>query len=390
MRWLAALGSAFVMCIAPSIGIAQSGNANDGTRWRTIISVKEIGSVRGLDQLHDWINAGDLPLHLQNRPLDTSTQVRLADIVEGKPRNCLVTFASKEPDLDAVACRLLLDRAKLGQTRTGPGQSRYEDADIEIRWWTVTEQQFRQTAFAPPWPPSSHGYSYRHREWPRLKWNGGITVSRLVSLQDYYKAANGKNKSGMTSVDLIFKADTLSPECEIGVSSGSKELDAAACKAATATGFSYSEPCKICDTRYLPLQFVWKKKGSYLQMPAFNTYQNSFPESFNPDPSDPRPFPLFRPKKSAPIPPLNQSDFDFYDPLLISNERPRFAVDVDQAGKPTSCSTLISTGDLQIDSKFCEKLVDKARFDTMTDIFGNFIATRHLVSFRLERAKSMP
>lgn len=350
--------------------------------WHSSVSVVQRGPMRGTDEWHNWINAEDMPPSTRNRPIDTQTKLQLDVASDGKIRVCSIVSSSTEASLDAIACQLVLKRGSIKPLQSRPGQSLDEQVIVTVRWWTIANKEYRQMAFSAPPAPLRFAYDVKFEGWPRLKWGGGIKIESFVNLHDYYRRTAVKGKPGVTSIDLIFSDGLTLPECQIGRSSGNTQLDVEACNAARSLGFAYSEPCRKCGTRFLPLQFLWNKKRSYIQVPLDEVYQNRWPK-FARDPNDPRAVPVFEPQRSIPIAPINSSDFDFYDPYMISNDRPKFAINVDETGKPIGCQPSVSSGDIETDEKFCKKLIGKLRYPPTTDIFGNPIPVTHTQYFRL-------
>jgi outer membrane biosynthesis protein TonB len=387
MRWSHIIGAAFFLTLPLTLnaqGPAPKSVKTAEGEWYSSVSVIQRGSTYGTDEWYNWIRADDMPPETRNRSIDTQTTLQLDVTSEGRISSCMILSKSVEPTLDAITCELVLKRGSIKPKQSRPGQGLAEQVIVAVRWWTIADKQYRQMAFAPPPAPPRFAYDVKFEGWPRLKWGGGVKIESFVNLQDYFRRAAVKGKTGVTSIDLIFRDGSLLPDCTVGKSSGHKVLDAAACDAVQSLGFAYSEPCRRCGTRYLPLQFLWNKKQSYIQVPLDEVYQNRWPKLAR-DPNDPRAVPVFKPQRSTPTVPINSTDFDFYDPYMITNTRPKFAINVDQTGKPIGCQTSISTGDVKTDEKFCKKIVGKLRYPPATDIFGNPVAVTHTQYFRLRR-----
>lgn len=325
-----------------------------------------------------WLSSADMPANLKTGPFRTSSYLSIDVDTQGKPAGCTPLKSSMDAGLDAIACRKLMQNATFPPLYEAPGKPIAHKTNITVNWYTVArpapEQQRRVARpFPVPAPPAPSPPSPADFQgWPRLRWEGGLQIDRFPDLQSLRPAGARKPATGTTSLDLIVEPDKGIVGCTIGISSGNAALDEAACTAGKALPLSYTEPCSTwCRTQYLPLQFVWLKKGSHIRVPQSLGQL----EPMRRDPADHRPVVAVTPTRTDPPNFVNPKDFANIADKSLPHPRVLFRLSIDRDGKVTGCDMLTSSGNPAVDARFCT-VMSKARFGLMTDAFGDPAANR--------------
>jgi TonB family protein len=324
----------------------------------------------------NWIRPEDVPQDLRRRRINTNTVVAIDIDSSGRATGCRVARASTEPRLDALVCSLLTTRGHFVPRRPRPGEAVAATWGMQVYWRVLDREQIeernRRTIAVPPAPrPPAPGAVPSDRRWPRFDWYGSLRPVALPDLQAAYPRRPGRPAEGMTSLDLVVDPASGVTECEIGISSGKDLLDVQACLTARTMRFAYAQPCDVeCRPERLPLQFVWKRRGSHVRTPLLSEYSRSV-EPIR-DPADTRverrsratPHALPRTAPLEPIP-ADRSHSNRFVALRYT---------IDETGMVRNCTITESSGNLALDNWLCRGFFESLRFSPRTDVFGNPVA----------------
>lgn len=322
------------------------------------------------------VTVEDIPGDLRRRAVSSEVAIAVAVDAAGRKTGCAVLRAGAEPRLDALACRLAMERAAFPPTLVGPGRPEPSRRILAIRFETVdaethAERLAAQRPLMAPPPPLPAPIP---NDWPRLRWLEQLRVERLPAIQDDYPRPAGRPAEGVVSLEL---ATTSAGEvrCEIGAGSGNAALDAAACRAAGRLELNYIQPCDDwCGRATLPLQVVWKRRGSHIRLPLPGPYSRMGPMPR--DPADRRTAQSYSyPYDSYDRPRLVLTADDFrrlptLDPTLRS---PWVSLDllIDEQGRVRRCTPARGSGHDAVDRRVCALAAERLRFPVRTDIFGD-------------------
>ena len=312
-----------------------------------------------------WITAEDVPAEYRRRPLRAQSIVAVDVDAAGRLAGCRPVRAGPEPRLDALACELLAKRAKFERRYAGPGQPLPYLFTASVAWRNLPAAQVGpppppmfavpSSASAGPPPPAPDGSIPSYAGWPRLAWTNPLIWENelLVGPAPGIQAAWPGGETGTVSLELGLSAEKGVTSCKIGVSSGLAALDEAACRAARTVPVRYERPCEFCRDRTLPLQVVWKKKGSFVRLPL--------------PPDSPAYVGGRRPVAGT----IVAADFAKLPNRSVSRRDIAALVTVGPDGRPTKCIVAqYSTGNRALDSRLCELVMERMRFSVRTDVFG--------------------
>lgn len=317
-----------------------------------------------------WIRPADVPEELRMRRMESTTQLLLDIDASGQATGCRVVAPSPEPRLDALACALLPRRGRFEPAYLAPGRP------VAGRWlmavmWDVRsvagrEEEARNARPAIGIPPRLPGST----TWPRLAWVQHVRPEALPSIESDYPAA-AQGREGVVSLELAMSGPAGVTGCTIGVGAGDLALDEAACRVARRLDLRYADPCDTCFDDPLPLQVVWRKRGSHIRLPLPSRSRHARAAPLPRDPADDRTATFFH---SFPQPlPLSLSRADFRSlPIgTLTNASPSVDLSVDEEGRVTGCRIRRSTGSAKVDARICELLQERQRYTPATDIFGD-------------------
>jgi TonB family protein len=245
---------------------------------------------------------------------------------------------------------------------------------MAVRWQTMdaaTAEAERKRirnvpAPAPPPPPRFFG----SRLWPRFDQEDRVVPISLPAIQVDYPKPAGRPGEGMVSLDLIVSAAAGISGCEIGIGSGNPALDEAACRVARRLDLRYIRPCFSCADTRLPLQVVWRKRGSHIRLPLPSPYA-ARDRTILRDPADTRIATTYSNRPQGLGPALATADFARLADRTHSSSHVRVDLSIDGDGRTSACRVLASSGNPAIDRRTCDLLVKRARFQPPTDIFGD-------------------
>jgi outer membrane biosynthesis protein TonB len=314
-----------------------------------------------------------MPPDLRGRNLDTRTYVALDVDAEGKVAGCRVVKPSEDKRLDAVACRLLSERGRFGISYEGPGKPAPATRIMSVRWETIDSAERARRArmpiaVAPPAPPPPRfGAS---RVWPKLFHSDRLRPVSLPAIQADYPQGPDRPKEGIVSLDLLVSGPAGITGCEIGVGSGNAALDEAACRVARRLDLRYARTCEYCGEDRLPLQIVWRKRGSHIRLPLAMPSSRGGPPMLR-DPADTRVATAYRLQARAISPAISPADFAKLPDKSHSVRSLRIILSIGANGRTAGCAIQTSSGNPAIDRRMCELLVRRARFEPRTDVFGD-------------------
>ncbi len=321
---------------------------------------------------NDWFGPADMPADLRRRELDTVSLVALDVGVDGKVEGCRVVGPSEDVRLDRAACRILTERGRFPISYEGPARPARAKRVMAIKWETISAEaraaRNRMPTMAPVPPPPPPPAS--RNAWPRLFHPGGLTPVSLPGIQSDYPVNAGRPKEGTVSLDLRVSGPGGIIGCEIGVGSGNKALDEAACRVARRLDLRYASPCEACGEERLPLQVVWRKRGSHIRLPLATPYRDPGPPIPR-DPADSRTASAYRIIPRLLAPDLSPADFASLPDKSHGVRIVQARVSVDSNGRATDCAIRTSSGNAAIDQRICELLVKRGRFLPRTDVFGD-------------------
>lgn len=335
------------------------------------------------------ISPEDVPAALRRRRINTNTLVAIDVDATGRATGCRVARASTEPQLDALACSLLMARGRFVPRRPAPGVAAPMTWGLVVYWRVLDRAQVEErerrmlAAPMPPAPPVLRpGQLPYDQRWPRLDFYGTLRPVALPVLQDAYPRHAGRPAEGVTSLDLIIDPATGDVGCEVGVSSGNATLDDQACITARTMRFTYVRPCDVgCRPERLPLQFVWARRNSHIRTPLLAEYSRD--AELVRDPADKREATRYRSyRRMLPAtgqdepPPTDRSHSNGFIAL-------RYAID--EEGVVRNCTITESSGNQALDSWFCRRLLARFRFAPRTDAFGNAIGEEDTFRMNLNR-----
>jgi hypothetical protein len=330
----------------------------------------------------DWITPDDMPADLRRRPLQLYSVIAVEADAEGRPASCRTARAGREPRLDALACRLLRQRARFPVSYVKPGRAGPARWLLAVRWETVARgaRTMSQRAIAAPRPPpaaSRPAEDRPDRKWPRRSWSATLVLVSLPDVRAAYDAVPGRGTEGVTSLDLLVDAPRGVIGCEIGVGSGNAALDAAACRVARELDLSFVEPCAGCRDERLPLQFVWRPGASHVRFPLPPRFPPAFGrmselrERGPRDPADTRHLLYSHPFGQSLAMNMNAPGEPPPADRGFVNNRVRLGYDFDDDGRVANCTALRSSGNPALDQWLCRRHSGRITMRPPTDVFGN-------------------
>jgi TonB family protein len=109
-----------------------------------------------------WVTTDDYPLVAARELREGTTTTQLLIGRDGVPRSCAITRSSGHQDLDAQACRSLMERARFIPATDNQGRNRSGYATRRVRWQLPEEEpsdgEDAFIAAAPPGLRSMSGY----------------------------------------------------------------------------------------------------------------------------------------------------------------------------------------------------------------------------------------
>lgn len=248
-------------------------------KWHTTVKLVRIGEESTVDaatlrfvetsnrKWENTITPADLPAAYRSKTFSNDSFVVVEALATGKPAGCRPLRPSAEPALDALACRLLVDRANFRPRYAGPGRPIGARWVMAVRWETIDVANLPYV-YHPVVPTDPPGPGMNdHGGWPRLGWHDQFLFENVPGAQAAYRAPASGLKTGRVNLDLIVDPEAGIIGCEIGVGSGSAALDEAACALARGIRLRYRQPCDDCFRDKVPVQVVWNRKESRVRLP---------------------------------------------------------------------------------------------------------------------------
>jgi outer membrane biosynthesis protein TonB len=390
MRAALLLATALPTLLAAAPGLAQRGapaaRAAPAQSWLSEVRLvrvfeREYQRADPLDWTDDYwsrrlgplVTVGDIPADLRRRTVSSEVLIAVALDAAGNKTGCTVLRAGAEPRLDALACRLVMERASFRPTLAGPGRPvasrrilgiRFETVDAETHARRLAAQRPIRPPPAPPPPPFPSG-------WPRLNWSEQLRVERLPGIQADYPRRSGRPAEGVVSLEL-FTSPAGEVRCEIGFGSGNAALDAAACGVAGRLELSYTWPCDDwCGSARLPLQVVWRRRGSHIRLPLPGPRRTGDRPPPPRDPADRRAAQSQSYSYERPRLVLTADDFRRLADRTLFNPMVRLDLLVDEQGRVRRCVVPRGSGNEAVDRRVCALAAERLRFPVRTDIFGD-------------------
>jgi hypothetical protein len=375
-RLLAACLAGATLFLCEMAGAAPAAPKPAPVKWYSDVKVVRIGEESAVDtatirfgdesgrKFESWITTADLPAAYRSKLLSTDSFLVVQADAAGKPAGCRALRPSAEPALDSLACRLLVERAAFRPIYEAPGRPIGARWVIAVRWNTFDEAHITYTAppvrlTAPGLPkPGMNDYN----GWPRLDWHDEFLFENLPDAHSAYRAPVKGPKAGRVSLDLIADPEGGIVGCEIGVGSGSAELDAAACALARRIQLRYRRTCEDCFRDRVPIQIVWDPRGSRIRLPLASP--SRWPR---PDPSVPT---YITARRRLPAQ-VSSADFKGIKDLAVSRSSLLARLSVNAEGKPTACTIVRSSGNPAVDTRACELFLKRNRYTVRTDVFGD-------------------
>jgi len=323
------------------------------------------------------IRPADVPRELRTRAVDTITEAVVEVDASGTATGCSVTAASTEPRLDAIACALLPTRARYEPAYVVPGRPVASRWTVRIFWRTMDpaasaqaerERAQRPMPGPPAPPPPSPGSALG--SWPRLQWSNHVVPAALPRIDRDYPPAAGRAE-GMVSLDLTLTPSEGITGCRIGVGSGNAALDEAACRVARRIELRYAQACGVCVDDPVPLQVVWRRRGSHIRFPLPTLRARADSAAALRDPADRR---TAETQRTSPVPlafQIGPADFaDIPDRTLVER-RLLSRIEVDREGRVAACAPTTSSGNRAVDERVCSLLLSRQHYLPATDVFGD-------------------
>lgn len=377
------------LALLPQVGSAQTTReaAKPGPgEWVTNVSVHRIdenptdppaGHYTGVGTSWDqawqsWVTEADMPGEYRRRAFKSVSRVAVDVDTAGRPAGCRALSAGAEPRLDTLACELLMKRAKFDVRYAGPGQPMPYRFAASIPWQTIKAAEmgpppppmFISPAPDPgtPPPPPEPGSIRSGAAWPRLNWTDDLILGPGPAIQAGWPG----EQEGTVSLDLTLSPQKGPTDCRIGISSGSADLDEAACRVARTVPVRYKKPCEFCWDRTIPLQIVWKKQGSHVRLPL--------------EPSSS----AYVGDRRQVAGTLSAADFASIPDRSVKKREATPLLRIDRDGKPTKCSLHYSTGNRAVDARLCALIMERMRYSRRTDVFGEPAADLYFARIPLD------
>lgn len=330
-----------------------------------------------------WITPADLPEELRTRPLDSTTQLLLDIDPGGRATRCRIVAPSVDPRLDSLACALLPRRGTFEPAYLGPGRPVAGRWLMTVRWDVKSvEDREAEALYAPPavgFPPPVPGST----TWPRLAWSQHVRPEALPPIQADYPAA-ARGREGVVSLELTMSGPEGITGCTVGVSAGDAALDEAACRIARRLELRYDDACGVCFDDPLPLQIVWRARGSHIRLPLLSPGRDGRTAPLPRDPADDRTTTFYQWQPQPLAFTFSRDDFRSLPIGSLTNRRPTAELSVDSDGRVTACRLARSTGEAAVDARICQLLQERQRYRPGTDVFGEPAPTTAIRWLNLE------
>jgi TonB family protein len=353
---------------APALGMAAL--AERLTRWRAA----------------PGLSAEDIPEDLRRRRFSATTAIAVDIDAAGAATGCRILQASGVAALDRLACERVVAQGGFVPLYAGPG------LPIAARWtyvigWETLQQGRDASAFAapvpsPPAPPPPSG---RPGTWPRFDYAATVFPASLPAIQPLFPSG-ARRRQGVVSLELVTTAQGGVVDCRVGVGSGDRTLDEAACIAARRLELRYERPGTWWRQEALPLQVVWRRGGgSHIRLPLLHHWRTDL-AALPRDPADARTATRMTPPTSLRLP-LTDADFAGIEPLYPRSAFASLDVATDRTGRIRSCTVTQRTGVPGVDARLCPIASERLRPAPQLDVFGDAVDAVQSVFVTLSRPR---
>jgi len=295
---------------------------------------------------------------------------------DGHASNCQPVRTSARPDLDRRACAILSARGGYPVRYEAPLKPTTNRIVYDVRW-------SKSGVSYPGWL-SGPGLPI-NRTWPRIVWASHVLFVDNPDIAAAYPEAafrDRTDKSATVSLDVFFSAAHGFTKCEIGVSSGSRDIDEAACAAASKLTLRYPAPCERCaDDQPIPIKVLWRPNGgSVLRLPVagpppwLNDYNQVMASAQPPA----RQKPIFRWRDGAPT----TLQFATFQKIAPPDPRIDLRIRVNDIGEITEC--LPARASLKPPTpEICQFLQETGTIVGLRDVFDTPVAGVTNISMNL-------
>jgi hypothetical protein len=208
-------------------------------------------------------------IDLGNRPIADDKVIRLRAAIDVNPnssaRTCAIIVPSERPDLDTRACKIFSSRSGYRVRYRAPLQPIENRLIYGVTWAKPERLHGGGSGLSAGGLPID-------RSWPRRSWASHVTFLGTPDISKAYPQAAFRDrteKTALVGLDVFFSAATGFSNCEIGLPSGSREIDSAACDVVRTLKLEYPNPCTICgDWLPIPIKILWRPSGSIVRLPV--------------------------------------------------------------------------------------------------------------------------
>ena len=305
---------------------------------------------RSRANLASYVSDSDYPLEALMNGEEGTVGFRLVVGPDGRVANCSVIASSGTPSLDDTTCSIMRRRARFTPARDQYGNPTSDSLSARITWRIAEDE-------APPAPDEEAA------ETPEIvqRTRPVSSLAGLASLADYPAEAVSQSRQGRTALILSVGPDGRVESCEVRASSGSPDLDEAACRVmrerARFTPARDSQGAAVADDYWTNV--AWR---------------------LPPPPPIAMPAP---PRSAHPVPRLPLQSYvstaDYPASALRNREQGdvHFRLAVGPDGRVTGCDVLATSGSAALDNAACSLMRRRARFSPAYGPAGTPVVSAH-------------
>ena len=307
-----------------------------------------IEPTRSRANLASYVSDSDYPLEALMNGEEGTVGFRLTVGPDGRVANCIVFSSSGTPSLDDTTCSIMRRRARFTPARGLDGNPTSDSLSARITW-RIDEE--------PPAPDDEAAATPAIVQRTRPV----SPLPDLVRLADYPAEAVSQSRQGRTALILSVGPDGRVASCQVRTSSGSPDLDEAACRLmrerARFTPARDSQGAAVADD-------YWSHVTWRLQTPP--------PVAMQTPPPAAHPVPR-RPLQSY------VSTADYPASALRNREQGdvHFRLGVGADGRVTGCEVLATSGSSALDNAACSLMRRRARFSPAYGPAGAPVVSAH-------------